>query len=345
MKISSISTLALNNGLRSTTSSLQDTLVRLQEEVVTGRFADTGLELGARSANLKSLRNDLARLDQFTISQSRTGILLEGTQLALGQLGTIGEDFVGNLVPGVGDSLQRRLVRDAAENALDSAILQLNNQVDGAFIFGGENVDQPAMEDYEGSALQASIEAAFLARFGFAISDPATSGLDATQIEDFLSNDFEPLFASTSWGGLSNASDNAVTNRIAEGTIVQTGVTANDDTIRDFFMGTIAAYEFYGSELGGDALGVVGNFSLEKTATAINGISQLRGEVGLTQARIERTRDQTEAQILLVEGFSAELEGVDVYEKSAELNNVITQIEISYSITSRVQQLSIMRFL
>ena len=43
--------------------------------------------------------------------------------------------------------------------------------------------------------------------------------------------------------------------------------------------------------------------------------------------------------------FAADLEAVDPYETSIELNTLLTQIETSYSITSRIQQLSIMRFL
>ncbi|MEN0000090.1 MAG: flagellar hook-associated family protein [Pseudomonadota bacterium] len=345
MKISSLSSLAINMGLRSTTASLQENLVRLQDEVVTGRFADTGLEIGERMRDLTSLRNEITRIEQFKVTQSRADTFLTGTQDALSQVSDIAQDFMASLVPAIGDNLQRPLVSQSAADGLETAVARLNAQIGGVSLFGGENTDGSAMEDYEGSALQASVEAAFVTRFGFAISDPATAGITAAQMDDFLANDLEPLFASPAWSGISNASDNAIVNRISDEVTVQIGVTANEEAVRDLFAGMVAAYAFYGSDLGADALDSVGTFALEKTSTSVNGFSQLRSEVGLTQARLARNGEQLDAQMRLLTTFTAEMEQVDVFEKSAELNSVITQIEISYSITSRVQQLSIMRFL
>jgi flagellar hook-associated protein 3 FlgL len=50
MKTSFISNLALQNAMRMTISRGQEEIQKLQQEVVTGRYADIGLALGAKTS-------------------------------------------------------------------------------------------------------------------------------------------------------------------------------------------------------------------------------------------------------------------------------------------------------
>jgi flagellar hook-associated protein 3 FlgL len=47
----------------------------------------------------------------------------------------------------------------------------------------------------------------------------------------------------------------------------------------------------------------------------------------------------------LLETFVIDLDGVDTYETAIKVNSLLTQIEVSYSVTARIQSLSLMQYL
>lgn len=345
MKVSTVSSLAINTALLSSTSFLQRDLVSLQKEVVNGRHADSGLALGERIRNLVSFRNDVARLERLIDTNNRIETRLKGTQEVMGNIAALGDGMSSAVGLAYGDEMQRNVVKQTAKNALDEAVGLLNTRVNGEAIFGGINSATEPLIDYEGSPLQAAVSNAFVARFGFAISDPAAATISGADMMDFLENDFKAVFYGPDWNLLSVASDEVQISRVADGVTAQTSVSANHEAFRDFFVGVVAAFEFSGSPVSGDALQSLSAFSVQNTGTGVGKMAEVRGQVGLTQARIARVNERLDAQSALMGAFATDMEQVDVFEKSAELNNAITQIEISYSVTSRVQQLTIMRFL
>ena len=60
MKVGHTATYAVFNAMRNATAGLQNDLVRLQQEAVTGRLADPGLVLGARTEQLVSFQSRTA---------------------------------------------------------------------------------------------------------------------------------------------------------------------------------------------------------------------------------------------------------------------------------------------
>jgi flagellar hook-associated protein 3 FlgL len=64
------STKSLNDGNRLTILKLQKRLVTAQQELASGRLADTGLTLGGRTSETVSLRHQYARLT--TIKETNT---------------------------------------------------------------------------------------------------------------------------------------------------------------------------------------------------------------------------------------------------------------------------------
>ena len=63
MKTSFISSLATSQATRTQLLRMQTDLVRLEKEVVSGRVADAGLHLGARTGQSVSLERDFSRLE------------------------------------------------------------------------------------------------------------------------------------------------------------------------------------------------------------------------------------------------------------------------------------------
>ena len=63
MKASFVSNMSLQNAMRLTVSKAQKEMVQLQEETVTGRHADVGATLGAKTARTLNLHRDLQRME------------------------------------------------------------------------------------------------------------------------------------------------------------------------------------------------------------------------------------------------------------------------------------------
>jgi flagellar hook-associated protein 3 FlgL len=110
-------------------------------------------------------------------------------------------------------------------------------------------------------------------------------------------------------------------------------------------LAAVVTSEFFDSNLNGDALQGVSEYVISHAGASVGETTKKQGEVGLVEERLARANDALIEQKSLFETFVSDMEAVDPYETSIELNTLLTQIETSYSITSRIQQLSIMRFL
>jgi len=346
MKASFVSSFSIANALRSTTARLQHSLPSLQQEMVTGRHADSGLSLGSQTASLATLTNDLGNLDRLYDTNNRIMTRMSMVQSGMDQLNSLAQNLVSSIGVTLGDDSQKGAVQSASESAILEITSILNRQADGVYLFAGDNAQSKPIADYAGSPLQASFDTAFQTYFGFTKDSPAAAGITESQVNDFITTVAEPLFTGAGWtANVSTASDNVQNARIDDGIVMGVSVSANEEAFQQITISAIIASEFYKTEVGGDALFAVGKYAAEAASTAISGLTKIQGKIGLTQERISRVNDGLNVQKNLFETFAAELDGVDAYEAAIEVNTLITQIEVSYSVTSRIQNLSLMQYL
>lgn len=346
MKASFISSFSITNALRSSTARLQQSLPSLQQEMVTGRHADSGLSLGSQTASLATLTNDIGNLDRLYDTNNRIMTRMNMVQSGMDQLNSLAENIVSTIGVTLGDDSQKAAVKSATESALLEFTSVMNRQADGVYLFAGDNAQTKPIADYAGSPLQASFDTAFQTYFGFTKDSPATIGITEAQVNDFITTVAEPLFTGAGWTtNVSSASDNVQNARIEDGITMGVSVSANEEAFQQIAISTIIASEFYQTDIAGDALFAAGKYAVEKASTAISGLTKIQGQLGLTQERISRVNDGLVVQKNLFESFVVELDGVDAYEAAIEVNTLITQIEVSYSVTSRIQNLSLMQYL
>lgn len=74
-------------------------------------------------------------------------------------------------------------------------------------------------------------------------------------------------------------------------------------------------------------------------------IEDLIGELGFRQSTLDKTRERLEASQVVLSDFQANAEHADVYEVSAKILALQTQLEASYRTTSILSQLSLVNFL
>jgi len=350
MKTTTISTASLNNATRQTRVDLQVKLAEGQKEAATGRLADVGLSLGYLTERTVSLRQDLDRLKTFKDTNSVASSRLELTQATLDGVSSQANDFLQTLQAARSTRMSTGVVVTDSKTKIDALTGALNTAVNGAYIFAGVNTDVKPLGDGfftdPPSAAQTAVIDAFTTEFGFPPSDPAAANITGDQMKAFLDGPFSDLFNNANWTSTwSSASDQNITSRISSNDRVETSANANDGSFR----GLAAAYTMI-SELGIEGLGdeayqAVVDKAIALTGQATGDITQLQAGLGTSQERIKAANDRIDVQTTLMTNQITDLEGVDPYEATANVNALLTQIETAYALTARLQNLSLINYI
>ena len=212
--------------------------------------------------------------------------------------------------------------------------------MNGAYAKLAEYFGTPA-----GLAKQA-VDAAFLAEFGFIQSDPAAAGISAADMESFLDGAFAAQFDQPAWStNWSVASDENVTSRISPDTLIESGTNANIEPFRKLAMAFTMMAELGGDGLNDQAYIAMTEKAVVAASEAIGEITLEQGRLGIAQQRVDRADRIMSLQLDILNKDISDLESVDPFETTTRLNQLISQIEVSYAVTGRLQQLSLVRFL
>lgn len=348
MKITFVSTSAISRTLRYQMMRMQAELVDRQSEVTTGRLADPGVALGARAGFSFSMTREISRLQGLIDANSLAANRLSATQDSLDQLSGITQELLSTLTAGVSGVSDTDIVRAGAKRALESMTSVLNSNLNGEYLFAGINTDVKPLNDFTdpSSPNKAQFDALFLGHFGFTQSDPAASSITGAQIEDFLDTVVGPSFLGAGWqAAWSNASDQKITSRIAPNETAETSATANDEGMRKLAMAAAVLTDLLDIPLSDDARQTLYERTTSMVGEAVAGFASIQAQIGLVETRVQEASNRISAQIDLLKTFVNDLEGVDPFEASTRVNELLTQIETSYALTARIQQLSLINYL
>lgn len=351
MKTTFVSSQAIQNAMRLTIQRAQADILQAQTESVTGRHADIGLELGATTTRNISLNRDVQRMKTIIDSNALVTHRISASQNALNQMSEATQLVLDALIGVSGTDDQGRLdiAHETVRNALDGFTAAANSSANGEYLFSGINTDIKPLSAYDdpaGSAAKASFDAAFLTHFGFAQNDPATSGITPVQMDDFLTNIVEPLILGAGWDvDWSNADSTNMSSRINRNEVVDSSTSINSDGSRNMAMASVVVMEMLSVSLSSDTRQQLVNRAIDYSGSAITGINFQRAQLGVSEERIVQSNESLLAQIDLVSLHIGELENVDVYETSTRLNTLLAQVQTSYTLTARIQQLSLTNYL
>lgn len=350
MKTTFVSSSAVSNALRYSLLRQQSALTNAQKEVATGFVADRGLALGARTAQSITLNRDLARLDGIVDSNGLVSSRLAATQTSLGEIGKSAQELLSSLTSSASGDAAYALTQKSARSTLDTMTAVLNTSLNGEYLFAGTNTDVKPINDFKaGSPTKVAFDAAFLANFGFSQNDPAAATITGAQMDSFLTNVVEPMFLGAGWQApgspWSNATDQGITSRITLNETTETSISANNDGIRKIAMIATVVSDLLDSNVGTDARKVIIDRSVAAIGSAISEIGQLQSQTGIIEQRVEKATERVKMQMDLFERHILNTEGVDPYRASTMVTDLMSQIEKSYALTARIQQLSLMNFL
>lgn len=349
MEAAYISTKALNDANRLNVLRLQNRLLDAQKEVSTGRLADAGKTLGARTAETVSLRQQYDRFTVLVETNSIADTRLSVSQTAISDMVKVGEDFVNAVLlardaeGGAGVSQQQ------AQSSLVAFVDGLNTSVGGQFIFGGINTAVKPVANYfttPASPAQSSVAAAFTADFGTTQSDPANDGIAPADMQTFLDTTFAGLFNPAGWSAdWSNASDQNIVSRIATSEEVVSSANANEAPFRKLAQAFTMIADLGVENLNRATFQTVAENAARLASEAINELTVVQGRLGNSEARITAANEKLLAQRNILNTQIENLEAVDPFEASTRVTTLLTQLETSYALTARVQRLSILNYI
>lgn len=348
MKANSVSSAGLSNAMRYSQTRMQVDLVKAQKELDSGRVADLGLALGARTAQSVTFARDLDRLDSIIDSNALVSSRLKSTQDALGQLNSQAQTLLSSLLSTTSGDLTESITSSSGTAALKSLTSILNTSINGEFLFAGTNTDVKPIDDFNaaGSPAKAAFDASFASFFGFTQNDPAAANISAADMNDFLTNVVEPQFLGSDWQtNWSSATDQSIVSRIALNETTETSVSANTTGVRKLAMAATIVSQLISGSIGESARQAVVSRAVTLVGASLSDLSQTMAQTGIVQQRVNDANTRMNTQVDLFNRHITDLEGVDPNEAANRVNDLVTHIQTSFALTARIQQLSLLNFL
>lgn len=343
------STKSLNDGNRLTILKLQKRLVTAQQELASGRLADTGLTLGGRTSETVSLRQQYARLTTLKETNSFVMTRLDVSQTVLSTLSETAQKFIGTMIATRDTEGGASVAQGEAKADLVALIDGLNNTVGGEYLFAGINNTVKPLTDYyatPASAPRTAVANAFTTTFGTTQSDPANVAITGTAMQTFLDTTFSALFDDPSWStDWSSASSINVTSRISVFETVESSANTGEQAFRKLAKAYTMVADLGAENLSRETFAKVADTASRLAGEAIQDLSGIAARLGTSAARVTAADSRMSAQIDIINSQIDNLEQVDPFEASTRVTTLMTQLETAYSLTARVQRLTILNYL
>jgi flagellar hook-associated protein 3 FlgL len=346
--MASISSLSIATTLQSSITKMQSQLNNASLEASTGRYADVGLTLGAETGQSVSLRDQQTQLQSITGANSNVATRLNTTSTALTSMLSTAQSFLNTMTETTVSATDTSTAAVTAQQDLASMIGELNTSVNGEYIFGGIATQSAPITDYysTGSANQAAVDSSFQSTFGMSQTDPNTSTIDPTSMQNYLDNVFAPQFTGTNWSSnWSQASSTTITNQISTTQTMSTSVSANDTAFQNLAQAYTMVAEFGGSHLGETAMQTVITTARNLVSEAVQQLTNVQAGVGEAKNALTNSNQQMSAQLDVLSTGIGNLENVDAYKATTQVTDLQTQIETAYELTNKLQNLSLVNYL
>jgi flagellar hook-associated protein 3 FlgL len=353
MRTTFVSTTSLWNSSKSSLDKLQTNLVKANKELISGREADIGLKLGSKTGDTLSLRQDRAELDAMTDSNATTLLRIKSTYKALDQVRTVANDFMNALIATPITPSSVDAIKYQAEANLQGMISSLNTDAGGQFVLGGVNSQERPLNSYSGagapSAAKTAVDAAFAAApplgFGFGQDAADVSTITPDQMKEFLDGPFADLFQGANWQNWSNASSDNIQSRISPQERIEASANANDEAIQRLSMAYTMVFDLGLSGLSDETREVLINRAIETFSAALSGLTGMQAKLGTVQEKVEQANERMSLQKDILDEQVAQLEAVDPAEAKVRIDQLMTQIQMSYSLTAQLKSLSLINYI
>lgn len=349
MKADTISSLVGREILRTAMARNQTSLADALKEFSTGRHADVGKALGGRVGGVLDMRNIVGTLTGLTNTNSVVKQRLDHIQSSFAAMRDLGANFSEATIGVHKTGADRGLLVADAKARLGTLTDVLRTSTNGVYAFSGLNVSVPPIEDYLSdppSTARTAVIATFTAEFGFPPDDPQVITITPAQMEAYIDGPFSALFEEPQWSAnFSQATDEVMRDRISQHEEIDSSATVNDAGIRQIFFALTLAIDGGAEHLRTDTFEVLATRIANTASEGGHDIAATQARVGVVEERLAQANERIALEKQALEGRIGELEGVDAYEVADRLSLLMTRIESSYSVTARMQQLTLLNYL
>jgi len=289
-------------------SNTQQKLVDTQNQISTGKVADSFAGIGSDSSRLVSLQSTETRVNQYVSNANIVDQRLASMETDTSQIFSIASKFKTLLVNGLNADQSNDLnLGQQAQNLLDQVTGLLNSQLDGRYLFAGSATDTAPVD----------MNAA-----GFA-SPPSVY----------------PTSADT---GYYQGNDTKLSARIDDNYDLTYGVTADssgfEELIRSLRLTTSANL---GPPQDQNRL----EEALRVVNQAIQDIPDITGQIGSARAAIQTTISKHTDFTQFADQAIGDISNVDVTKAVTILSEQQTTLQASYQVVARLSQLSLSQYL
>jgi flagellar hook-associated protein 3 FlgL len=324
----------------------QSALARAQVELATQRHSDMLQQLAGDTGRNIRWHAELANVDEAAKTNALHATRATVTQASLQAAHNLASEFLKNLVSARGSESGKNIIQNQAKSAFDMLRETFSTEINGDFLFSGRNTNTAPLKPFFNDVGEAQFDSSFMLEFGFAKNDPAMTSITNTQLGSFLDNSFEALFATPNWEAISsNASSENINVYLGKSTIVDLSANVNEEPVRKLFSAVVAVSELASANLNDTSFQKLIDVAAEKVSSAMQGITLMQARVGISQKTLTDATQQLQTRKAWLNEAIARTESVDTYEIASRINALSTQLEASYSITSRMSRISLLNYL
>jgi flagellar hook-associated protein 3 FlgL len=332
--IGGVSDLQQNLLNRRQNSELRAQLLKLTQEVGSGRIADIHGSLSGNVAPLASVSNSLAMLTAYETTANQLNLRLDYAYSAM--------DGIRSKVSGLGPEVLAAVnqgeaaldvVLNSDSNAFESAVQSLQVRIGNRYIFSGENSSASPLVSAEQMLTALRAETA-----GLSDADDFFDTVDRWFTE--AGNGFE---TSAYRGGAASDVGIAVSSTSVAADTPTADTMVLREALRDLAMiKLVGEGSFLGSTEAKASLGQRIGSSMLTTSDAM---TRHQAQVGSVQEQVSLALAQTRSEQFSMNEAYNELVGVDLFDAASRLEDTQTKLESIYLITAKTSRLNLADYL
>lgn len=320
---------------RSHNVQIKTDLQRLAQELASGRKTDISTVGTGDFSSIVSIESSLTSLLAYKTATTEAALVASTAQTVLGTIQDTSVELGSTLLT-ASSSENTTLIQTATTDAklrFESAISSLNTRFADRSVFSGQATDSPALADID--TIMNSIQ--------LSIAGETTAAGVASVVDNWFDNPGGGYDTVAYLGSDTPLS----TFRLSENDGATISMTASDQEFRETLKGFALAALVADNALSGNDSERVALTQLagEKLLSAGSGLTDLRANLGTTEARIESISVQNTAEMAVLEIAKTDITEIDPYAVATEIEALSTQLELLYTLTARMSRLSLADYL
>ncbi len=315
-------------------NAIKSELFELVESLTTGKVADLTKALNGETARFSGISYSLSQLEGYLQVASETGQTLGNVQIVLNKVdgvrGAMAERLL--LVSDSSTSAQIDEAARASRSGFEEVVTALNTRIADRALLSGARVDTAPLATAQ--TMLADIQAAI---------GGATDQLSIVAAVDAWFNDPAGGFATNGYQG---ASGPPLERRLNETSSVSIDARADDPAVKQVLQGAaLAALADDLPGLSGDTKAALLQDAAAQLYGSASGLTAVQARIGFSEATVIRAVTEMTAQQTALGLAKNDLYLADPFETASRLQAQQTQLETFFSVTARMSQLSLLRFI